>query len=171
MRLRSVLTVAAAALLVLLAVGCKNDGDGGGGDGLTLEGYFQELEALATVLDEDSNTLDSELTAADTVEEARVVLARFPGVLQAFLDDLDAIDPPAEAADAQNDAVEKGTAFLAEFQSAIDSAGDATTFDELFAATQGEAFTTASDAFTATCLTLTGIATDNGITVDLGCEE
>ena len=169
MRMRGSLAVAAVALLVLLAGACD---DGGGQSGpLTLEDYFQELEGPATVLDGDSNALDGELAAAGTVEEARAVFTQYPGVLQAFLDDLDEIDPPAEAADAHNETLETGAAFLTEFQNAIDSASDATTFEELLAATESEAFVTASDAFTATCLALTEIAADNGITVDLGCEE
>ena len=169
MRMRGSLAVAAVALLVLLAVAC--DGGGGRSGPLTLEDYFQELEGPASVLDGDSNALDGELAAVDTVEEARAVFTQYPGVLQAFLDDLDEIDPPAEAADAHNETLETGAAFLTEFQNAIDSASDATTFEELLAATESEAFVTASDAFTATCLALTGIAADNGITVDLGCEE
>ena len=156
----------------ILAAACGDgDGDGGGDGGLTLEEYFQQLETLSTKLDDDAGALGEQMQATQDVEEGKAIFAQFVGVLEAFVADLEALDAPDEAQAAHDEAVAAGSAFLAEFQSAVDASQDATTFEEIFAATESEGFTGADEAFTATCVAMEGIATDNSITVDLGCED
>ena len=165
-------------LMIALALAFGACGDGekkDGGDGaagpLTLEQYFDKLQPLATKLDEDGNALDQRIRGTLDIDEAKSVFGEYVTVLEGFVDELETLEPPAQAQQAHDGAVAAGRAFAAEFQRAVDQGRDAETFEDLFAGAEGESFGAASEAFTATCFALEQVADDNGITVDLGCRE
>lgn len=97
-----------AAVLLILAMACGDDDDdeedgaspAPGGEELTLEEYFTELEGLAAQFDEDRIALEEEFPEAfDSVDATRSLFEEGAPLLAQLNDDLEAITPPSEAED------------------------------------------------------------------------
>ena len=170
------LAIIAALLLTIgaIAAACGGGGDGGG-DSLTIEQYFERLEALATSFDDRGTELEEGFDiTADTSDDELIELSRdFLGgglaVLQDFVDDLDGLNPPAEAADAHSAAVDAGKAAIAALEDVVDrldDVGSAADVEALF-----EDVVADSESFSEGCFALQEIADDTGSPVDLQCGE
>jgi hypothetical protein len=166
MKVRGLLIVAGAAIsLGFAVVAC-----GGGGGSLSLDEYFQKVDALDQESADRTDELDRDFESAEDVDEARDLIAELIAVSDDFRDGLAGLDAPDEAADAQAKALEGFDAFIAELTAALEDAGDATTVDDLY-----EALLSIDEAginqATEACLELEEIASENGIDVDLDCGE
>jgi hypothetical protein len=160
--------------------GGNGDG-GGGGDELSLEEYFQRTDTVFARSDQEIDALNAELEEAlgpeTTVEEGIAAIESFLTdslrVLSDAADDLEALNAPEEVKEqhevfvgAVRDASGQSEAFL-EGLRGVDTEAEleqlVTEFDEETTRTQQEA--------DAACLELQQIADDNGISVDLNCED
>ena len=139
------------------------------GSALTLEEYFQQLDELDNRSNDQFSELDSQLGAEPDIDAFKEIFPQYVDVFDDFLADLDDIEPPDEAKDAHDEAIEAGQAFREELAGLVEDAGDAATVDEVFAGFESEAFGAADQRFTDACFALQGIAAENSITVDLDC--
>ena len=170
----------AAALLALgtIAAAC------GGGDELTLEEYFEQAQVISDDADEEFEALYADIPDEDdeeffSNEENLPVIkdfaARFPVIFRDTLDDVEALDPPAEAEDAHDEFLAAGRDMLALFEgltSPVEEAESISEAEELFGIGEEDPEIEAADQrFTDACLALEGVADDNGIVVDFDCEE
>jgi len=168
-----------AAMVLVLGVACGDDddeGDGGtpapGGDELTLEEYFTELEALAAQFDEDRIALEDKYPAAfDSVDATRSLFEEGAPLLAALNEDLEAITPPSEAEDvhaAMITSTNESATFLENTAVALEDADDddlPTLVDNSESLTQ--TLTRLQDA----CLDEQALADRENIDVDLKCPE
>jgi hypothetical protein len=83
--------MAAAAL----AAGCDDD-DGGA---LSDEEYTKQVQAILTTFADESTRLGAVMQQASTAEEFEAPVADLHDVVEGNVDDLEAIDPPEEAAE------------------------------------------------------------------------
>lgn len=168
MRLRSVLTVVAAALLVLLAGACRNGGDG------PLEAYFQQLDELENEFRVASDAADAAISALDetaTGADAAGILEDVVAAIDTLVAGLQDLDPPEAVAEAHAE-TEAGFQVVVGFlNEAIDSADEAQTIEEFFAFFDDPEVVSADQSLDGACRALQSIAEGNGIVVDLGCPE
>jgi len=176
--MKSLAMLAAAALLVGLAtfgVACKN-----GGGGLSLEEYFQKLDSVQEQADATFATQEAS-TGEPSQDASGEELAAFlrdnvtssADVLRDAAADVNDLEPPDEVADAHSDLVAATNDLVAAFDDMAGSVPDTLTLAEL---EQGAFFNSdelnaADEQFVAACNALEQIASDNGITVDLACDE
>ena len=167
-RLSVFLFVAAVALLVAAFAAC--DGDGG----LTLEEYFQQLETL----DQDAEAGIEALGFPEEFasEEERVLaiqdfFAASVPIIANFVDAIDDLDPPTEAEDAHNEAVDAGRDFVIEAEDLTNELADVESSSELEEVFDAPEYDAASDRFDQACFDLQDIADANSIDVDLTCED
>ena len=140
----------------------------GGEDSLTLEEYFQQVDALIDNTAEQSNALGEEPFAGldaleEQIEASRSFYFGFAAITATFRDAIRDIDPPAEVEDAHNALVEAADDFEQASGDLIDKLDEVTSqadFDAAFAA-----LNTPEEA----CSDLQGIADENGIDVSLNC--
>lgn len=156
-----------AALLVFVSA-C------GGGETLTLEEYFDQLEAASVEFSTRSDAADTELTeSADPVGDAQRIIPEFVEILGDFVEDLKGISPPDEVAGEHEVAVESGEAALSalrEVVGVVEGIEDLTGLGELFEGPEMTAFGAAGERFEANCDALQGIADREGLEVDLRCD-
>lgn len=168
----------AVALLVVLgtiAAACGDD------DALTLEQYFQQIDALGNDLDDELNRLNEEFE--ETVEEAKTeeeVIDAFrdfldpqPGLFEDFVGELESIAPPSEVEDAHNELVAiqaEGLELLEDLNERAQRVESASDVEEVGAELEEPAFTAIADQTEQACFALEAIADANGIDVDLECE-
>lgn len=175
MRPSPLFVVALIGVLAAAAFGaaCK-DGDGGA---LSLEEYFQQLDEAQNEVDQRFEEAFQQLEPGpDASEEdiaafARQVVQTFSSVLGDAEGTIGGLEPPAEAEDAHNALVQAiGDASTA-IEGVEDDIPDALSLEEVDAVlgtTEVEAATAAIDE---ACSDLQAIADDNGIDVDLECED
>lgn len=169
----SIRVLAAAITLVgfgLVGGACGGDG---GGDALTLEEYFERVDELENKQLADSQAIDDELDLLDedlTVDEVADSFQEQIDVLRELRDGLDDLNPPDEAQDAHDEVVDSLEASADEFEDLLDEFRDEDSVEDAFAAV-GEADTPESDRATEACIDLQQVAADNGIDVELDCEE
>lgn len=161
--------IVGVGVLAVMSVGVSACSSGGGK--LSLEEYFEKLEEIDNKSTEETDALGERLGNTEDVEEIKDAFAEFPAIIDEFLDDLEGLEPPDEAADAHDEAVEAGRAFQDEFDKLLDDLQDAESLDDLFGITENDAFNEADQAFTDACNELQSIADDNGIDVSLDCES
>ena len=156
-------------LLVLgtLAAAC-------GGDGLTLEEYFQQLEALDQ--DAEAGIEALELPEEFASEEEQVAafqdfFAASVPIIAEFVDAIDDLEPPAEIEDAHEEAVDSGRDFVTEAEELTNELADVGSSSELVEVFDAPEYEAASDRFDQACFALQDIADANGIDVDLTCED
>lgn len=97
------LLVLFAAIAALIAGGCGGDDEGdsgGGGEALSEEDYASEINEILTTFGEESISLGTELSSAASPDELRSGVDDLSGLTQTAVDDLNAIEPPEEAAEA-----------------------------------------------------------------------
>lgn len=163
------LAMAGAILAVTVgAVACKD-----GGDSLTLEEYFAKVDAVDTSTDASITALFDAITDEGDVGQYRTAMKELGPLLDKAGDDLDKLDPPKEAED-EHDAL---VVSLHEWADASTEAAnaktvaDADTPEVLFAAFDEAGFGEAEAAFSTKCKALQQVAADNGINVDLNCDD
>ena len=163
-----VLAAVAVGAVALGAMACNDDKES-----LTLEEYFQQVDALDNSSTERIDAVFNGITDEGDVQQFRDAFKAFAPILEEVADELDDLNPPDEAKD-EHDAAAKA---LKDFASkATEVAGgvddiDASTPDEFFTKVNEQGFTEASDAFAAACMDLQKLADDNSIAVDLDCED
>ncbi len=170
MRLRLPLLLVIGVLLPALgaiAAAC------GGGE-LSLEEYFQQVDQAGDEFDTRIEGLEDAFPEA--FEEPAVTRDFFTAaipIFRDFIDGLAAIDPPAAVEDEHNEAVAAGEAFEERIEEFVNQLADVETSSELedFFTEEDPEFTAAEERFDAACLSLQGIADENGIAVDLECED
>lgn len=170
---RLIILVLGAALLAFAGLATACGGDGGNG-GPTLEEFFQRVDELDDEFEADEAALDAQFNALDEdeiLDEAPALLGQFRDLAEAFVDDLEALEAPDEARALQDAAVEAGRAVVAAFDDVIEQVGDAETPEEFFRLFEDEEFTAALERFEQVCFDAEQLAADNGITVDLNCED
>ena len=167
-----------ALLLVLSTVAGACGGDGE----LTLEEYFQRMDVLGNDLEDESNRLGEEFeeaiegaeTEEEVIEPFRDFFDRLAALFGDFVSEVESIDPPSEVEDAHNEIVAvqaEGLELLEDLDERAQRAESASDFEELSAELEGPVFTDVSDRSEQACFALEAIADDNGIDVDLECEE
>ena len=170
-----------ALLLALSAVAGACGGSGGGGE-LTLEEYFQRIDVLGNDFEDDINRLTDEFeeaaqevrTEEQLIEPFRDFFDRLGALTEDFIADLESIDPPSEVEDAHNEIVAaqaEGLELLEELNERAQRVVSISDMEELSAEFEGPVFTDISDRSEQACFALEAIADDNGIDVDLECEE
>ncbi len=179
MRRRLFVPMLIAALLLALGTIAAACGDG---DELTLEQYFQRIDALGNDLDDELNRLSAEFD--ETVEEAETeeeVIDAFrdfldpqPGLFEDFVEELESIAPPSDVEDAHNEMVAiqaEGLELLEDLNERAQRVESASGVEEVGAELEGPAFTAIVDQTEQACFALEAIADANGIDVDLECED
>lgn len=96
--------IALAVLAALVVGGCGGDDESDGGDepeaeALSVEEYTTETDEVLMTFGEESISLGTELQSAETAEEAQAGVGELDTVTQTAVDDLNAIEPPEEAAE------------------------------------------------------------------------
>ncbi len=169
-----------AMALSLGAVACSSDDDDGGGNGggeLTLAEYFSELASLGQAFDAGGEALDEQagvdFEGTESDEEAVEVFVTFvddtKNLVKDFVNDIDGLNAPAEAADAHSEAVTAGQALGDMYDNALTVLDTAETFEDATLVLEGPGFVDAAERFGAACVALQGIADSNGIEADLAC--
>jgi hypothetical protein len=167
--------VAIVGLLVpLLAVSFACTGDGGA---MSLDEYLTELDNIGADAEQRTNSIeDPDIGEDASLDEQKDALTDYFGAFRDITadvsDDLDALDPPDEAADEHD-------RFVASYEDLLDaideyeqSLEDAESLEDLSAAANAtgvgdEASADLDDA----CNDLQQLADDNSIDVDLECDE
>jgi hypothetical protein len=170
--------IAAGALLLAFAgltAACNDDGGGG----LTLEEYFQQIDAIQN--DNDAQFAELEGSANEPAEDpteeelAQLFKDSLSSSAAILTDSAEAaadIDAPDEVADEHDEIV----AAINELVDAVEAVEvpDTLTFEELAQSDStffsGQELNDAFDHLTTACNALEAIAADNGITVDLACD-
>ena len=195
-RLPAILALVCAAGLVLLVTACGGDdeptdgdttgaespADGNGdGDELSLEEYFQRIDAIFERSDEEIDALNTELTEAtgpgvgleDGITAIDDFLSESVTVLTDAVNEMEALNEPSEVSDAQADftaAIRDATDQAETFQEDLQGVTTEEELEELVSQFDQETTQTTQEA-DAACLELQGIADDNSIIVDLNCED
>lgn len=166
---------------LVLAIGTMAAACGADGEELTLEEYFHrmavvhgeagdQVEALAA---EASEMLASASTDEEVIDANRDFLNASALVFNDLIDDLDALDPPAQAEASHNELVAGVVAQAAVMEDFADQYEDVKTWSE--AQKIADEIVEALDAVQLreldACFTLQRIADDNGVAVDLECGE
>jgi hypothetical protein len=166
-----VLAVVAGSLL-LAACG----GDGGEGEELSLEEYFQQFDAIEEVMYTSIGTLEeeSEGVVGEDIETTQDYIAGYHDIVEQGLNDVRALQGPSEVGDAQDEFAAALSSMISLWDDLSDRLADVETTSELqdlLLGIQNDAqWLDASQQFTDACLELQGIADDNGIQVVLDCE-
>ena len=181
MKLRILAVAIAGVLLLALGGAYSSDDDSGGGE-LTLAGYFSELEQLSQAFDSDLDAVITEAEASfdphaprDSEDEGIELFTDFVNNLRSttddFVKDIDALNAPAEASDAHDEAVAAGEALVEMYDNAITVLGSDTvkTFEQASLVLAGPGVIESQERFNASCVALQGIADSNGLDVDLSC--
>ncbi len=174
LRLFALFLIAAALLALVAACG----GGGGGDGGLTLEEYFQQLDAIADDADKRFEALNRDLfpeegfdSEEEEVEANRASVDGAIAIDRDILDALNGIDPPPQAELAHDEFVAAVSQLLEVIRNVSDQLEDvdsASELDEVFVASGIEA---AGDRSEQACFALQDVAVANGIDVDLTCGD
>ena len=161
-----------AILLVLGTAAAACDGDGG----LSLEEYFQQLEAVTADADAAGDLVFADFPEEFASEEEQVLAfqdfyAAFVPIIADFLDAIDDLDPPAEAEDAHNEAVDAGRDFVTDLEDLTNELADVGSSSELEEVLDDPELDAASDRFDQARFALQDIADANSIEVDLTCQD
>ena len=171
---RLLLAIAAGVVLAFggLAAGC--DGDGGE---LTLEEYFQRLDATFQDADERGEALgdpggivgDPQLSLEQKRDAVTAFFNEFLAIITDVTGNVEALDPPAEVEDAHSDLLTALRGFQQSAPGAIDKVDTAQSESEFEAL--GEEFHSGGEGLEPACLALQAIADQNNIAVDLQCRD
>jgi hypothetical protein len=170
-----------ATLVCVFVVACGDDDDGGTDDGTEeLSAYFLAVEEIRQDYQLDAQDLELELqeaTSPDNDEPAQLLglrnyLRASQDAFSAAIDQVEALDPPEEAAEAHAAFVDAGRAVVVETSAVYDELLEAQTVE---AATELLTNTPEADvaaaAFRSACMDLEAIADAEGIAAGLACGE
>jgi hypothetical protein len=164
---RTVLAATALMGFGAFASACNDDGS------LSLDEYFQQVEEIDKTNTERQGELEGqfdELGPDSSVDDAADLFEQQVDLLRDFHGDLDDIEPPDEAEDAHNRAVEALGEGLETFDSFIEQFREADSIEEAFGQFEDSDFA-AFDRADEACRDLVQVATDNGVDVTLDCES
>jgi hypothetical protein len=171
----SILRVAGAVLAVAvlsMAVAC-----GGGSGAMSLEEYFDELQQLDDDFSQAQDELDEEYTDRLDVDEFsdevgddfQSYFASTRSAAADFVEELEGLDPPGEAEEAHNNAVDQFNDCLADTENVADDIGNAESFEQI-SEILNESTGSCEDT-TESCNDLQSVADDNDIDVNLSCGD
>jgi hypothetical protein len=157
------------SLAVVVAVSC-------GGDGVTLEEYFEELQAITDdaaerdeALDEEFDALGAAASEAAALAELQELFRRLADIFGDSLSAVRAVEAPTEVADLHEEFISG----LAEVAAAVDRfaglIGDAESEAEVDGVIDSFQFDEPAARFERACIRMEGVAQANGIEVDLEC--
>lgn len=176
MKFFAICGVAVLLACAAFAVACS---DGGGG-ALTLEEYFQKLDAIQEGNDATFATQEASAPEPSPDASGEDLAALFRDSVTVSASTLrdagtaaDDLEPPDEVADAHADIVAAINGAADALDSAADAIPDTLTREELDSGEffNNEDLNAAFDAITTACNALEAIATANNITVDLACGQ
>jgi hypothetical protein len=172
MFIRTMKALAIAGLLLAGAAGVSacSDDDGGGNE-LTLEEYFEKLEAASDTFTEETDAIAEDLSDTEDLDEIRDGFGKLPALVDDFVGEMEDLNPPEEAQDAHDAAVEAGGEFRDAVDGVLEELEDVDAVEELSEVLDGDEVTSADEAFSAACRDLQDLADDNDIDVNLDCEE
>jgi hypothetical protein len=166
-----VLAVVAGSLL-LAACG----GDGGEGEELSLDEYFQQFDAIEEVMYTSIGALEegSEGIIGEDIEATEDYVVGYHDIVEQGLNDVKDLQAPSEVGDVQDEFVAALSNMISLWDDLSDRLADVETTSELqdlLLGLQGETqWLEASQQLTQACRELQGIADENGIEVILDCE-
>lgn len=173
--MRTSIIAAMTTLAVIAALAC-NDSNGGSGGALTLDEYFAELERIGDDADTASDEIELPGLDADaSFDESRAAFVDYfeqaTDIVEDGVQDIRALDPPDEASDAHDRYVEGLAKIMDASNDLLDEIEDADEeeFDEILGGE--DPFEAIDDEVTEACADLQAIADDNGVDVDLDCDE
>jgi hypothetical protein len=167
------LIVPSLIVTLLLALGTVT-GACGGGEKLTLEEYFQQMQAITAEAVEEADALDEQIDdlEEDDFEGLRGLFVANTAITSEVFDEMDGMDPPAEVQDAHNEFVAAGGQMVELMEAFGDDLADVESTSELEQAFDRlVGLEEATVRIDTACLALEEIAADNGIDVDLDCDE
>ncbi len=173
MKRRVFIAAVLLTLAALVAAAC------GGDDELTVEEYFEQIQAIADDSDTRSEALDEEFerieeTAASNAAVFAALSDLFPRLAQIFRDSLSAVEelePPSEVEDGHEEFVEAFAGVVEVFEDVADRIGEVGSEAELDQFFESVGFEEGSARFERACFRLEGAALRNGINLDLDCED
>jgi hypothetical protein len=155
-------------LITTATVACQEDADAG--DQLTLEEYFNRLQAAYQKADEDEAELEDRYGGIQSIDVLRDTAPQFQAIADRFIADVEKLEPPEVARAAHEEALNADRALRDEVASFVDAVQDVESVDEFDALADSDAFTAADEHYTEACAALQEMADENDIDVDLGCE-
>jgi|CXWL01.1.fsa_nt_gi hypothetical protein len=161
----------AAAFGLLLGATLMMSACGGGGDTLSLDEYFEEVEALDADTSDRADEVGADVADTEDLDKIKDAFDKLPDVFGDFVAGLEDINPPDEVEDAHKDAIDASNDFLDEYDKLLEDLQDAETLDEITSLVDSRAINKANDRLTAACKDLQEIADDNDIRVSLNCGE
>jgi len=166
---RCLLVVAAVMTGCVVLAAC-----GGGEEELDLEQYFRRFQDINDTANTRVDVLVEESEGVgEDMEATRDYFDAFNAIAKETTDELKDIHPPAEAQDAHDEyvaALGEALALWEDFGDRLADVESPSGLAALAAELNEPPFATAGERITDACLQLKGIADENGIEVDLGCE-
>ena len=175
MKLRLLPLALTATLLLAFAAIAVACGEGS----LTLEEYFQQLEALTATAEEQGaefqDAFDAQVDAATSEEEWLAMLedafTKSQLIFTTFADGLTELNPPAIVEELHNEYVDASAELLASLEEVLNEL-DLDSVTDLFDGLLEESGANqAGDRFDKTCTALQDFADQNEIDVDLDCGD
>ena len=166
------------ALIALLLLAFGSSAVACGEDSLTLEEYFQQLEALTATAEERGaefqDAFDAQVDAVTSEEEWLAVLedafTKSQLIFTTFADGLTDLNPPAVVEELHNEFVDESAELAASLEEVLNEFGD-----QDFAADlnlfEESSLSQAGDRFDKTCAALQALADKSEIDVDLDCAD
>jgi hypothetical protein len=174
----AILFIAVLPLALVIAAACRG---GGGGDGLTLEEYFEQLDVILETSDIELETLQMEYLENPEGTQGWVQVAAFQdlcaGLVEHYrrvVEDLESIDAPPLVRGAHDEYIATQVEALHFFAAIKDRAWRVSTLDEYIEVVtdaRGSTRKEIEDRESEWCFSLEQIGVRNGIEVDLGCFE
>jgi hypothetical protein len=98
---------ATLAAVALIAAGCGGDDDDGGGEALSTDEYTTQISEILAPVGPELQEIGSEISGLEDsqTEEIAAGLEETEGVLNDAISEIEALEPPEEAADAQEQLV------------------------------------------------------------------
>jgi hypothetical protein len=168
---RSRLPAAAVCALIFAATPLLG-GCGGGDDELSLDDYFERVDALDAARAMKLDRLNEELEALDRndVRGGIGLLEQQTDVREEFTDELDELDPPPDVASLHDETVTSQRASVAAYRDYVEDAQDAQSVIELVTLFKDVDFDAINGAIER-CQKLEEFAIAREINVDLECQS
>ena len=176
MQTRTLMLALTATLLITVGALAAACGD----DSLTLEEYFQQLEALTDETNERGDELQEAFdqnvaTTLSEEEQLQALVDFFTEVIPIIVDFLAGVEelrPPEAVVAEHNENVEATSLFIAAMNGVLEGTGIREIADELGQLFEGEGLLfQAAERVVEACLQLQLVADRNEIDVDLDCER